>query len=233
MTGRFFRREIPWAEYTAATGLVPPAGVGPPEAQWNIAPTQAAPVFRRSWPGVYTGEYAPSGALSVTPAFWGLVPTWWTKPLKEKTFTSFTARAETAATSTAFSGAYRHGRCLVPASGYYVWAGAKGRATPFAVTLRERDWFCFAGLWARPMIEGSELDTFAIVTTEANDMLAGLATSMPVILDEAGVRRWLDGSEAQVAAVLKPYPEDEMQMRPAHPSVGDVRNHGPELTGGS
>jgi hypothetical protein len=42
MTARFFRREIPWGELTARTGLVPPPGIDPPEAQYNIAPTQIA-----------------------------------------------------------------------------------------------------------------------------------------------------------------------------------------------
>ena len=34
---------------------------------------------------------------------------------------------------------------------------------PFAFALKDRNWFCFAGLWSRAMIDGSEFDTFAII----------------------------------------------------------------------
>ncbi len=235
MTGRFFRREISWNAYGDATGVIPPSfgggRIGPIEAQYNIAPSQMAPVFRISRPGLHIGDYVPNGRVMVQPAFWGLVPVWWDRPLSEKTFSTFNARAETLEESRTFSGAWRHGRCLVPASGFYAWSGPKGAATPFAVGLSDRDWFCFAGLWSRAMIDGSEVDTFAIVTCSPNDVMAGLSTSMPVILRREHHERWLEGSDRQRLALLKPYPAAEMRAWPANPAVGNVRNQGPELPG--
>lgn len=236
MTGRFFRHEISWDEYGAATGVAAPSPgglrIGPIEGQFNIAPSQMAPVFRISRPGLFLGDYVPDGQVMVQPAFWGLVPVWWDRPLKEKTFSSFNARAETLEESRVFSGAWRHGRCLVPASGFYAWSGPKGSATPFAIGLRDRLWFCFAGLWSRAMIDGSEIDTFAILTCAPNDLMSGLSSSMPVILRADHHDRWLRGSDRQRQALMRPYPAADMHAWPAHPSVGDVRNQGPELTGG-
>jgi putative SOS response-associated peptidase YedK len=223
MTSRFFRRAIDWSAYRARLDLVPPPGVAPPEPQYNIAPNAMAPIFRRA----PDGEYAPRGAIQVAPAFWGLIPVWWNRPLTEKNFSTFNARAETIAESNTFSGAFRQGRCLVPASGFYVWS----EGTPFAIGPKDGTWFCFAGLWSRWMYEGSEIDTFAIVTCEPNLAVAGLSSSMPVILDSADYARWLDPLNARAGSLLKPSPPDAVRVWPAHPAVGNVRNQGEEMVG--
>jgi putative SOS response-associated peptidase YedK len=228
MTSRFFRRAISWDDYRAAIDLVVPppfegGSVEPPEPQYNIAPSQLAPILRRA----PEGEYAPHHSIQVAPAFWGLVPVWWKQPLSEKKFSSFNARAETIADSATFSGAFRQGRCLVPASGFYAWSDG----TPFAFALRDRPWFCFAGLWSRAMIDGSEFDTFAIITTEPNLAVAGLSNSMPVILERADWLRWLDTEARDPLALLRPCPADILRVWPANPAVGNVRNQGVELLG--
>ena len=231
MTARFFRRKISWGQLRQQTGLVPPPGVGPPPADYNIAPNSHAPVLRPSAPGLYEGDYAPYGAVILDPAFWGLVPVWWQKPLSEKKFSTFNARAETLQESKSFSGAFKYGRCLVPASGFYAWSGSKGAATPFAIAVKDADWFCFAGLWTRAMIDGSEFDTFAIITTRPNDLVASFSTSMPVILRPEDHARWLDPATHAPERFLRPYPADEMTAWPASPHVGNVRNNGPDMLG--
>jgi putative SOS response-associated peptidase YedK len=223
MTSRFFRRAIDWPDYRAAIDLVAPPGVDAPEPEYNIAPSQVVPILRRA----PEGEYAPRHSIQMAPAFWGLVPVWWKQPLSEKKFSSFNARAETIADSATFSGAFRQGRCLVPASGFYAWSDG----TPFAFALKSASWFCFAGLWSRAMIDGSEFDTFAIVTTEPNLAVAGLSTSMPVMLDPSNYLRWLDTEARDPQALLRPYPADALHAWPANPAVGNVRNQGPALLG--
>ena len=232
MTARFFRRAIDWPDYRAVIDLVPPPGIHAPEAEYNIAPSQPCPILRRA----PEGEYAPRHAIQIAPAFWGLVPVWWKKPLIEKKFSTFNARAEHIADSATFSGAFRQNRCLVPASGFYVWSRAgganhKGAGTPFAFALKDWPWFCFAGLWSRAAIDGSEFDTFAIITTGANLAVAGLAESMPVILDPADYLRWLDLEARDPMALLKPCPSDALRAWPANPAVGNVRNQGVGLLG--
>jgi putative SOS response-associated peptidase YedK len=48
---------------------------------------------------------------------WGLVPSWWSKPLKAMRIATFNARAETVADKPVFREAFRRTRCLIPASG--------------------------------------------------------------------------------------------------------------------
>lgn len=232
MISRFFRRAISWNDLAAGAALVAPtpggAAIDPPEPQWNIAPSALCPILKPSRPGLYEGDYAPDGRVMLLPAFWGLIPSWVrAQGFNDKPFSSFTARADVIETSPAFSGAYAHGRCLVPASGFYAWdAGA-----PFAVGLRSRHWFCFAGLWSRVLLEGSEIDTFAVITCPANALTAPFGESMPAILAPGHHKRWLDPAAHDPAALLRPYPADDMRLWPAHPAVGNVRNQGPELLG--
>jgi putative SOS response-associated peptidase YedK len=49
---------------------------------------------------------------------WGLIPSWWSKPLKEMKLATFNARAETVATKPMFRSAFKRSRCLIPVSGY-------------------------------------------------------------------------------------------------------------------
>src|SRR5262245_1847965 len=49
---------------------------------------------------------------------WGLMPWWWSKPLKELRMATFNARAETVETRPVFRDAPRRTRCLIPTLGY-------------------------------------------------------------------------------------------------------------------
>lgn len=220
MCGRFFRHGVTWAEYRDALALILPDGVDAPEAVYNAAPMSWQPIVRRR-------EHAPGREMAL--ALWGLIPSWWSKPLSEKKFTTFNARCETVATAATFRGAFRHKRCLVPISGFYEWTGAKGRRQPFAIALRNRRWFCCAGLWDRAMIDGSEVDSFTILTTVPNDLMAGLHNRMPVILRPEDHDAWLDTSDTKVERLWEPFPSEDMQAWPVGPDVGNVRNQGPHL----
>jgi len=225
MCGRFFRHGVSWEEYSSYLNLFENAGIDPPEPAYNIAPTQIAPIIRIA----VEDEHVPKGVRHMAPAMWGLVPSWWRKPLSEKKFSTFNARSEGVATSNTFRGSFRHKRCLVPVSGFYEWTGPKGKKTPFAIGLRNRRWFCFAGLWDRATIDGSEIDTFTILTTSPNDLMAGLHTRMPVILDPANYERWLDTSRRDVDDLFEPFETEAMHAWPVAPAVGNVRNQGVTL----
>ncbi|WP_430402006.1 SOS response-associated peptidase [Hyphomonas sp.] len=220
MCGRFFRHGVTWAEYHDALALVAPDGVSPPEPTYNAAPTTVQPVIRRA-------EHA--DRVEMAPARWGLIPSWWSRPLSEMKFSTFNAQAETAGEKPVFRGAYRHKRCLVPVSGFYEWTGAKGAKIPFAIGLRNRRWFCLAGLWDSALIDGSEIQSFTILTTRPNDLMAGLHTRMPVIVDPADYALWLDPDAGDPARLFEPFPTDAMHAWPVGPAVGNVRNNSPEL----
>lgn len=216
MCGRFFRHGVSWEEYHDALGVIPPAGVLPPEATYNAAPTTIQPIIRNN-------EH--SGVREMAPARWGLVPSWWTKPLSEMKFSSFNAMAETVAEKPVFRGAYRHKRCLLPVSGFYEWTGKKGAKTPFAVSLKNRRWFCVAGLWDAALIDGSHIESFTVLTTQPNDLMAGIHTRMPVILKSEDYDRWLDPRSGDPVDMYEPFAVDDMQAWVVGSAVGNVRNN--------
>ncbi len=222
MCGRFFRHDISWADYAGALDLIIPDKVDPPEATYNAPPMSHQPVFRLA-------ERNPDGRCELAPMLWSLIPSWWKKPLQEKTFSSFNAKCETAAEKPVFRGAFRYRRCLVPVSGFYEWTGPKGSKLPFAIALRNRRWFCLAGLWDRAMIDGSEIDSFTILTTIPNDVVAGLHTRMPVIIAPDQYARWLDPQSGPVGDLFEPFPAADMHAWPVSPDVGNVRNNRPDL----
>jgi putative SOS response-associated peptidase YedK len=75
------------------------------------------------------------------------------------------------------------------------------------------------------------LDTFSIVTTEANELMEPIHNRMPVILHPRDYDRWLtDYDESkQPIDLLRPYEADDMRMTSANRLVGNVHNNGPEM----
>ncbi len=218
MCGRFFRHEVSWEEYHDALNLFAPENVEAPGSTYNAAPTTLQPVI------IPRKE----GGTEMLPAVWGLIPSWWKKPFSEKKFSSFNAKCETAHEKPVFRGAYRYRRCLVPMSGFYEWTGPKGAKQPFAIGLRNRRWFCCAGLWDTAMIDGSEIDSFTILTTTPNDVMAGLHTRMPVIIAPENYLRWMD-IEEDPRDLFEPFSAADMHAWPVKKDVGNVRNNRPDL----
>lgn len=92
--------------------------------------------------------------------------------------------------------------------------------------------FAFAGLWdAWKDPNGHWLQSFSIVTTEANEVMSSVHTRMPVILHRRDYDRWLsrEVTEQPPIDLLRPYESEMMEMGPANPLVGNVRNNGPEM----
>lgn len=188
----------------------------PVRKRFNIAPTQPAPVVRA----------AASGGRELAMLRWGLVPAW-AKALSVGT-KMINARAEGVEAKPAFRAAVRERRCLVPATGFYEWKGAPGRKQPFAITLADRALFAFAGLWERWSPPGAApVETFTIVTTEANAQVAQIHDRMPVILPPDGEAAWLEGAPLEACAMLRPY-EGALQLRAVGPLVGSPKNDVPE-----
>ena len=79
--------------------------------------------------------------------------------------------------------------------------------------------------------DGHSLQSFAIVTTEANELMAPIHPRMPVILHSRDYDRWLDREETERLPLdlLRPFESEEMAIFKANPKVGNVRNNGPEL----
>ncbi len=151
-------------------------------------------------------------------------------PLVSKTLN---ARAETIITAPTWREPFKKRRCLVPASAFYEWP-KEGRTPkqPYAFELSNGDLFAFVGLWdAWKDGQGHWLRSFAIVTTEANKLMARIHPRMPVILYARDYDRWLDREETERLPLdlLRPFESDTMEMYKANPKVNNVSNNGPEL----
>jgi putative SOS response-associated peptidase YedK len=163
-----------------------------------------------------------------------LVP-FFTKDLASlKGFSTINARAETVATTANYREPFKKRRCLVPASGFYEWKrlDAKNKQ-PYAFDLVNGAMMAFAGLWDawKDPANGQWLQTFTIITTDANELMAPVHNRMPVILHPGNFDRWLSREETHQPPIdlLRPFPADEMEAFEVSNDVGNVRNNSPEL----
>ena len=120
---------------------------------------------------------------------------------------------------------------LAPASGFYEWVALGGRKQPYCFrSWDERPW-AFAGLWERWQGPGGPVESCAILTTEANELMRPVHERMPLILPERHWQAWLDRDAQDSAALvplLQPHPADAMRAYPVGPLVSNPRNDVPE-----
>jgi putative SOS response-associated peptidase YedK len=167
--------------------------------RYNIAPTQQAPVVRASEEG-----------RELALLRWGLIPSWAKDPSIGNRMIN--ARAEGIAAKPAFRAAFKARRCLVPADGFYEWRKEGRGKQPFYIRRKDRAPFAFAGLWERwrDRAEEETRETFTIITTEPNGLVAPIHNRMPVIIPEEAYDRWFDPEETGDPDLLAPYPEEEL-----------------------
>jgi len=188
--------------------------------RFNVAPSQLLPVVRR-------GE---GDTRDMTSAYWGLIPSWVKEP--KKLTHPINAKAETAAIKPMFRHAFRKSRILVPADAFYEWKVVTGGKQPYLIRTRDESPLGFAGLmeyWHGP--EGV-VQTFAILTTEPNVLMAEIHKRMPAIIQPEAYTAWLDPDVTDVEALqsmLAPYPERLMEAYPVSRKVNSPANDGPDL----
>ncbi len=179
--------------------------VPPLSPRFNIAPTQPALVIRKARDGR-------EAALLK----WGLVPPWAKDPAMGSRLIN--ARSETVREKPSFAPAFRKRRCLVPADGFYEWRKGPGGSRPYLFRFRDHRPFAFAGLWERWGGGSPEpLETFTILTTRANPLVAPVHPRMPVILDPRDYEAWLDPAFqdlSRLEALFRPFPPEEMEGFP-------------------
>jgi len=191
--------------------------------RYNIAPTQPAAIIRQH-------PQQPGRVLSQMR--WGLVPSW----VKDLSIGAgmINAMAETAAEKPAFREALSKRRCLVPADGFYEWQklGAKERQ-PFNIGMADDSIFAFAGLWEswHGPAGGEHVNSFTILTTSANVLVAGVHSRMPVILRPDDYELWLDPGFTDsrgMTGLLKRFDARLMKKYPVSKRVNRAENDDPE-----
>ncbi len=161
--------------------------------RYNVAPGQRNPV-------VYLSD---TGAV-LTDALWGLE--------RSGGGIVINARTETADRTRMFRDAFRDGRCVVPADGFFEWR-REGRVNqPYLFRREDGGIFLMAGLW-----EGGR---YVILTRNAEGEVVEIHDRMPVVLEPEEAQRWLRQGELGQGPVLT--------KTRVSPRVNRIENDDPE-----
>jgi putative SOS response-associated peptidase YedK len=205
----------------------------PLEPRYNCAPGQELPVVTNDAPE------------TIQTLKWGLVPSW--ADDRSVGNNLINARAETVRDKPSFRDAYERRRCLVLADGFYEWVAGDGGKQPYRVAFDDDRPFAMAGLWERwtppqtqtglgDFASGGEasreadvLETFTVVTTEPNEVIAPLHDRMSVVLAPDEESTWLHGDPDEVSDLLDTYPGAEMRSYPVSTRVNSPATDDPSL----
>ena len=185
--------------------------------RYNLRPTQLLPVIMQ-------GE---EKGLSFF--YWGTTPAFAkSKALAEKLYN---IRAESIATSGLHLKALVSRKCLIPADGFYAWRQiSKKSLVPYRYFSGDNTLVAFAGLWEEfDDSDGTTVHIFRIITTTANNLVGHTESRMPVIFDVKEALKWLDNDTEEAMAMLRPFPEDEMNGFAVSPRVNNPENDDAEL----
>ncbi|WP_135449162.1 SOS response-associated peptidase [Tabrizicola caldifontis] len=186
----------------------------PPVPNYNVCPTNAV--------AVVTSE---GGRRRLRAMRWGFIPKWYKAPNDGPLIIN--ARSDTVATKPAFREAIRKRRCIVPASGFYEWSeGEGGVRLPWYFTRADGLPMALAGVWQR----WGDMDTVAIISTEAGPGMAEIHHREPVVLEREDWPLWL-GEAGHGAAVLMRASAQGVLTRPYRvgTAVNSNRASGPGL----
>jgi putative SOS response-associated peptidase YedK len=177
-------------------------------AHYNASPTQVLPVITC---------VSPEGLSSF---YWGTAPEFAkNKTLGEKLVN---LHAEDFREKPTLKKALRTHRCIIPADGFYGWRKVgKKTSIPYRFVLKSQAIFSFPGLWEEfEDAEGSQIQTFAIITLPPDDTGTALPDRMPVILSAQAEKIWLakDSSERALLDVLSGK-TSEMNYYPVSPRI--------------
>jgi putative SOS response-associated peptidase YedK len=189
--------------------------------RYNIAPSQLAPIFRLTPEG---------GRPELANLKWGLLPGWAKDP--KIAYHTINAMAETVDTKPAFRAAFKKRRCIVPMSGFYEWKRLDEKnKQPNYIHGKDEDVLGIAGLWEHWEHEGEVVESFTVITTDANKMMKSLHHRMPVILKPDDYRHWVEDGAADpgaLKALLKPCPASWLTAYPVSKLVNNPKNQSPE-----
>jgi putative SOS response-associated peptidase YedK len=187
-------------------------GAAADRPRYNAAPTNILPIVR-----------IVDTRRTLRPARWGLIPSWARDPTIGSRLVN--ARSETLAEKPAFRDALRRRRCLVPMDGFYEWKTENGHKQPYLFSFADDHPFAVAGLWETWKGPAGPVESFTILTTEANALARTMHDRMPVLLDENQYDEWLDPARDTVALAALCAPRDHagFGLRPVSRRLGNVR----------
>ena len=172
--------------------------------RYNIAPTQETAIIR-------TGG---GTRRELAMLRFGFVPRWADDP--KIAYKMINARGETVHRLPSFQDAYQKRRCLIPTDGFFEWqamdSAGKAPKQPYWIRKPDGGLFAFAGIHERWQSKNGErtIESFAIVTTSANQRLSPIHHRMPVVVGDDAYAQWLDPT-IDGRPLLKPCPDDWLE----------------------
>lgn len=220
MCGRY-KLSVSWAEIDRRYGLTNSVNLRP---RYNIAPTQDVLAI------IYDAETRRRRGEMLR---WGLVPAW-ARDMKIG-YSLINAKAETVAEKPAYREAFKTRRCIIPADAFYEWQETgQSLKQPYAIVMKDRSDFGFAGLWEKwtDKASGEVIRSCTIITTQPNKLCASIHNRMPAILEPSDYTKWLGEQTAStdaLLALLKPFRAERMECFKIGTRIGNVKYDEPSL----
>jgi putative SOS response-associated peptidase YedK len=177
--------------------------------------------------------------VEIVAAHWEFIPPW-VKNMEEvhaarkQGIPWLNATSEKLLDSKMFRSAALKRRCLVLATHFYEWrhyrpdGAKKDLSYPYLIEAADQNYFYMAGIWQTwtDKSTGETMDTFAIVTTKANDLMAQVHNTkkrMPTILPEELAYEWImdDLNEERIKEIASYQLPSEALA--AHPIAKDFK----------
>jgi len=193
--------------------------------RYNVAPAQLVP-------GIVSKE---DGKRYLTNLYWGLTPPWAEKE-GSKYSTQINIRNDTIDKNKFFRSLLLGNRCIFVVDGFYEWQAPAGfeqkprpkgvGKTPYRIVFEDGEPFPLAGLWRIRKEGDKSILTGAIITTDPNKLMKPIHNRMPVILDDDGLKRWLDPEYKnfdQLRLYLSPFPDATMKAYRVSTAVNNAK----------
>jgi putative SOS response-associated peptidase YedK len=216
MCGRYKLQNPDWVE-ADFSNTFPTLASAVRRPRFNIAPGQLVMALT-----------AAPGGRNLEQMKWGIKAGWKGGPSQ-----LINARGEKLQTSRLWKPMLEHGRCAIPADGFYEWKAAAqtgARKRPYLFTRNGGVGFWLAGVFrATGDTESLAEHECAIVTTSPNELVEGVHDRMPAMLSADQLDHWLGGDADEAASVLGPFPSTLMSATAISTAIGNASREGPEL----
>ena len=150
---------------------------------------------------------------------WGLIPSFayseeMARDIREKTLN---ARSDTIHEKRSYQSYIKNQRAILVVDGFFEWRHEGSTKIPYYIFPKDNRAFnlgCIYNLWTNKYT-GEIVDTFSIITTEANPLMEVIHNSrkrMPLILSISDIHAWIN-PETDINVInrlMKPFPEEEM-----------------------
>ena len=163
---------------------------------------------------------------------WGLIPSFaysdeMAKDIREKTLN---ARSDTIHDKRSYKSSIKNRRAVLVVDGFFEWMHEGSNKIPYYIFPKDNTAFnlgCIYNQWTNKHT-GEMVDTFSIITTDANPMMEIIHNSkkrMPLILSKSDIGTWINPETDLhlINELMKPFPESQMDSYQISKTAGNSR----------